>query len=170
MLRHLIPVVAIILAGLIILFWWTPPCRLSPSDTAALERQLQGYDLLIAKASPEERAGLISLRQAAARIGRSDRCPRPVSLGLWINQVIPWPYWMFAGLPLSVRFFLSPAVIIWMLLGAAIYFTPTMLARRQRHRNRAAIFALNLLLGWTVVAWVIALVWALYIGQSTDES
>ena len=55
MLRHLIPVVAIILAGLVILFWWTPPCRLSPSDTAALERQLQGYDLLIAKASPEEK-------------------------------------------------------------------------------------------------------------------
>ena len=44
-------------------------------------------------------------------------------------------------------------------LSLFIYFLPTYLGRRKR--NVGAIFALNLLLGWTLVGWVAALVWAL---------
>ena len=40
-----------------------------------------------------------------------------------------------------------------------IYFLPTFLALRLRKRNTLAIFAMNLLLGWTFVGWVVALVW-----------
>lgn len=43
--------------------------------------------------------------------------------------------------------------------GLLIYFLPSLLARKKR--NAVAIFALNLLLGWTFVGWVAALVWAL---------
>jgi hypothetical protein len=48
-----------------------------------------------------------------------------------------------------------------LLLGVAlfIYFLPTYFGRNKR--NAGAIFALNLLLGWTLVGWVVALVWAL---------
>jgi hypothetical protein len=51
----------------------------------------------------------------------------------------------------------------WLLLVAlvCIYFYPTTMALNARNRQVAAIFALNLLLGWTLVGWVIALVWAL---------
>lgn len=42
---------------------------------------------------------------------------------------------------------------------AAVYFIPTIVARGKR--NFGAIFALNLLLGWTVIGWVGSLVWAL---------
>ncbi len=42
-----------------------------------------------------------------------------------------------------------------------LYFIPAMEARRRNHRNAAAIGALNALLGWTVLGWIIALVWAL---------
>lgn len=45
------------------------------------------------------------------------------------------------------------------IIGGALYFLPAILGR-QKH-NAAAIFWLNLLLGWTVVGWVVALVWAL---------
>src|SRR5262245_55278826 len=41
-----------------------------------------------------------------------------------------------------------------------LYFLPTIIASIRRHRNRMAIGALNLLLGWTVIGWVAALVWA----------
>lgn len=41
----------------------------------------------------------------------------------------------------------------------AIYFVPTFVA--GNHKNKGAIFALNLLLGWTLLGWVAALVWAL---------
>lgn len=43
----------------------------------------------------------------------------------------------------------------------ALYFLPTILARRRGHRSPEAIFVLNLLLGWTLLGWVGALVWAL---------
>ncbi|MGA7500764.1 MAG: superinfection immunity protein [Isosphaeraceae bacterium] len=42
-----------------------------------------------------------------------------------------------------------------------LYFWPTLIARQRNHPNTAAILALNLLLGWTFVGWVIALVWSL---------
>ena len=45
--------------------------------------------------------------------------------------------------------------------GLAVYFLPTVIAYARVKRNIWAIFALNLLLGWSVIGWVIALVWAL---------
>lgn len=42
-----------------------------------------------------------------------------------------------------------------------VYFLPTVIAYARVKRNIWAIFALNLLLGWSVIGWVIALVWAL---------
>lgn len=41
----------------------------------------------------------------------------------------------------------------------ALYFLPSIIGREKR--NFAAIFMLNLLLGWTVVGWIVALIWAL---------
>ncbi len=41
-----------------------------------------------------------------------------------------------------------------------IYFLPTILANKRNHKNVPAIFLLNLLLGWTFVGWVIAIIWA----------
>jgi hypothetical protein len=46
-------------------------------------------------------------------------------------------------------------------LSGVLYFIPALLARQHSHRNVHAIFAVNLLLGWTLVGWVAALVWAL---------
>lgn len=45
------------------------------------------------------------------------------------------------------------------LAAVALYFLPTILGRGKH--NVGAIFTLNLLLGWTVVGWVVALIWAL---------
>lgn len=42
----------------------------------------------------------------------------------------------------------------------AIYFIPTFVARGREHKNATSITVLNLLLGWSIVGWVIALVWA----------
>jgi hypothetical protein len=40
----------------------------------------------------------------------------------------------------------------------AVYFLPTIVGRHKK--NVKAIFVLNLLLGWTLIGWVLALVWA----------
>ena len=41
-----------------------------------------------------------------------------------------------------------------------VYFLPAFIAGMRRHTNAAAIFILNLLLGWSFIGWVIALVWS----------
>jgi hypothetical protein len=42
-----------------------------------------------------------------------------------------------------------------------VYFLPFMIAKKTNHPRSTPIFALNLLLGWTFVGWVAALVWSL---------
>ena len=42
----------------------------------------------------------------------------------------------------------------------AVYFLPALIAFSRQHKNKIAIFLLNLLLGWTVLGWVGSLVWS----------
>jgi hypothetical protein len=42
-----------------------------------------------------------------------------------------------------------------------VYLVPTLIAAARGTQNRIAILNLNLLLGWTLIGWVIALVWSL---------
>jgi Superinfection immunity protein len=50
----------------------------------------------------------------------------------------------------------------WLLLLGAIgfYLLPFSIASLRSHKNTGAIFVLNLLLGWTLLGWVAAMVWA----------
>lgn len=51
---------------------------------------------------------------------------------------------------------------IYQLAGLAfLYLVPSVIAFRRAHHNRQAIVALNVLGGWTVVGWIVSLVWAL---------
>ncbi len=51
------------------------------------------------------------------------------------------------------------------LVGLAVYFLPTILAAFRCHPNALAIFLVDLLLGWTFLGWIGALIWALIIPQ-----
>jgi hypothetical protein len=44
---------------------------------------------------------------------------------------------------------------------AALHFAPTFIAVWRKHPRRIAIFVINLLFGWTILGWIVALVWAL---------
>jgi len=49
----------------------------------------------------------------------------------------------------------------WLLLtGSAFYIAPTIIAFGCKHRNRKAIAALDIAGGWTLVGWVVALLWS----------
>ncbi|MBU0633975.1 MAG: superinfection immunity protein [Candidatus Omnitrophica bacterium] len=50
--------------------------------------------------------------------------------------------------------------LLLVVLIFAVYFLPTLIAFLRQHRNKLAIFLLNLLLGWTVLGWVVSLVWS----------
>ncbi len=46
-------------------------------------------------------------------------------------------------------------------LGLAAYFIPTIIAGIRQHPSRRGIFVLNLLLGWTIIFWIVALIQSL---------
>lgn len=46
-------------------------------------------------------------------------------------------------------------------LFVIVYFLPVWVAAWRGHQSKAAIGFLDIFLGWTVLGWVIAMVWAL---------
>ncbi|MFA5828328.1 MAG: superinfection immunity protein [Candidatus Shapirobacteria bacterium] len=42
----------------------------------------------------------------------------------------------------------------------ALYLLPTIIAFSKRKKNKVAIFLTNFLLGWTVLGWIISLIWS----------
>ena len=44
--------------------------------------------------------------------------------------------------------------------GFVMYFLPSIIAIVRSKRDIAGIVLLNLFLGWTMIGWVVALVWA----------
>ncbi len=44
--------------------------------------------------------------------------------------------------------------------GFVMYFLPSIIALARGKRDILAIFLLNLFLGWSVIGWVVALIWA----------
>src|SRR3989338_5288525 len=49
----------------------------------------------------------------------------------------------------------------------ALYFMPWLIALGRNSKNASGIFVLNLLLGWTLLAWVVCFVWA-FVGEITE--
>ncbi len=56
-----------------------------------------------------------------------------------------------------MEFFILPLIFI-ALLG--LYFLPTIVAHSRNHPSFLAIFIVNLLLAWSLIGWVVALVWS----------
>ena len=53
-------------------------------------------------------------------------------------------------------------LVLLLLIGPLVYFLPSIIAFRRKHRNRVAILVINIFLGFTGIGWVAALVWAVY--------
>ena len=50
--------------------------------------------------------------------------------------------------------------VIGMILIFGLYFLPALNAYLGKKKKSDAILVLNLLLGWTILGWVIALIWS----------
>lgn len=51
------------------------------------------------------------------------------------------------------------AVLVALVLS--FYLLPTIIARKRRLKSGDAIMVVNVLFGWMIIFWVIALIWAL---------
>ena len=51
-------------------------------------------------------------------------------------------------------------LIVCVIGGAMLYLLPTIIAVRSKHPYESGVVILNIFLGWTLIGWVGALVWA----------
>lgn len=51
-------------------------------------------------------------------------------------------------------------LLLFISVALFVYFLPTVVANSRSHPNLFSIFVLNLLLGWSFIGWVAAMVWA----------
>ncbi|OGS99801.1 MAG: superinfection immunity protein [Gallionellales bacterium RBG_16_56_9] len=49
---------------------------------------------------------------------------------------------------------------LFLILALLIYFYPGINAYTRKHHNAGAIMLMNLLLGWTLLGWIAALIWS----------
>ena len=59
---------------------------------------------------------------------------------------------------------------ILLAIAIGVYLLPSIVAMRRRHHQRLAIFMLNLLLGWSGLGWIVALIWACTRVERDDEN
>jgi hypothetical protein len=50
--------------------------------------------------------------------------------------------------------------LIFLALGVGLYFLPSIIAFSRVHKLAVTILIINFFFGWTLLGWVIALVWA----------
>lgn len=46
------------------------------------------------------------------------------------------------------------------LCAVAMYFLPAIIAHHRRHVSSGAIVLVNLLLGWSIIGWIVCFAWA----------
>ena len=51
--------------------------------------------------------------------------------------------------------------VLMLVVGAIVYFTPSIIATATNKRAGCAIAVINLFFGWTLLGWVVSLAWAL---------
>jgi hypothetical protein len=52
-------------------------------------------------------------------------------------------------------------ILLIIIVSIAVYLIPTFIAFKRGKANKGAVLAINLFLGWSLIGWVVALVWAL---------
>lgn len=88
-------------------------------------------------------------------IDRQDLQRRRIKWGIWFALI--W-FVFLASLVTGAAAHIH--VLILVAVALAIYFVPTIVALKREHHQWLAILVLNVVLGWTFLGWVGALIWA----------
>lgn len=69
-----------------------------------------------------------------------------------------------AAVPAKKTDVASSSSVLWSIVllfaGGCFYLLPGIVGQNRHHHQRTAIWVLNIFLGWTVLGWIAALVWA----------
>lgn len=64
-------------------------------------------------------------------------------------------------LPAMMGSTLEAGIVLVILIAFEIYFLPSTISFNRDQPNKFAILALNLFMGWTLIGWVVCIVWSL---------
>lgn len=150
--------------------YWHPPCTLPSHVSQSLADDAAALTTVTPPAGIDPQVwrllSLARLRDQEHR-ARQTHCPQSVDLAQrisgWLYDrhlvlVQPSGWFQLAGIAL----FIPPALLV--------YGLPTLVAIDRRKRNKPAIMACNLLLGWTVVGWIGAFIWAMTVDQPAPRA
>jgi len=93
--------------------------------------------------------------------------PNKITIGFGVLLVLFALWWIYSTFTLGGDF--TGYLLLLALL--VLYFFPTYTAWRKKKTNLEAIMILNLFFGWTLLGWVVALIWAVRLDdKSSPES
>ena len=46
------------------------------------------------------------------------------------------------------------------IITLGLFFLPTIWAYKTNHPSKSSIFFINFFLGWTIIGWIVAVIWA----------
>jgi len=62
----------------------------------------------------------------------------------------------------------STTTVILLMLVLFLYLLPTLIAYGREHLHRQDIAVINILIGWTLIGWIIVFLWAA-LGRVAEE-
>jgi hypothetical protein len=84
---------------------------------------------------------------------------RPISGGTAVDSANGRSRFTTENIKIGAPFF-DRAMLVLIFVFLLFYFLPTIVASSRKRHNTGAIFVLNLFLGWSLIGWVVSLVWA----------
>ena len=66
-------------------------------------------------------------------------------------------------------FFMTLLILVLIVIVIDIYFWPFNIAIRKKVEDKLAVFIINLILAWTVIGWIICLMWAISLTDERSE-
>jgi len=84
----------------------------------------------------------------------------PVSKFIWTATItaVKDGYQQFIA---TAETFMQWDMAFYLLIGLSIYLVPTIIAFKKKHPGRRSIFFVNAVFGWSLIGWVLALIWCL---------
>lgn len=86
------------------------------------------------------------------------------ALAAFVAETAPQHVWSDGPLPPGSSYVIGEGKVyflfFFLLCMVCLYALPVRVAQRRNAKRKIAIAMLNLLLGWTLIGWLVALVWA----------
>ncbi len=66
-------------------------------------------------------------------------------------------------------FFGTLLILVLLVIIIEVYFWPYNITLRKKKEDKLAIFIINLILAWTIVGWIVCLMWAISLSDDRTE-